>query len=298
MGGTASISTEQGDTAGNSPARLGEIVAGVPQRIGSGFAATHFSEDSFAGRMDPLLMVDHFVMTAPTFEPHLHAGISAVTAMFEDAEGQFHNRDSLGNDLELGAGDLYWLAAAGGAVHEELPMPGARIHALQIFVNLPAALKKASPRTLHVRAAEVPVFAAPGTRVRVVLGSSGELAGAQGTPEEMTLLDGSLGEGAGFSHRLPEGRHAWIYAVSGRLALRCGNEVLVLEAGHATTVAAGPAIAIELEAAAASTHFVLMAAKPIREPFVKHGPLVMSTVEDVRSTLAAYADGRLGRIPG
>ena len=92
--------------------RFGGIVAGVPHRIGTGFEARHFSEDMFGGAMDPLLMVDHFVMTEPTFEPHLHAGISAVTMLFEDSVGAFLNRDTLGHDIELGAGDLYWLSAA------------------------------------------------------------------------------------------------------------------------------------------------------------------------------------------
>src|SRR5215510_6081813 len=95
--------------------RLGKIVSGVSHTIGNGFSASHFSEEMFDGCMDPLLMVDHFVMTAPTFEPHLHAGISAVTAIFEDTEGAFLNRDTLGHNVALKAGDLYWLAAASGA---------------------------------------------------------------------------------------------------------------------------------------------------------------------------------------
>src|SRR5579864_5018584 len=110
-------------TAATSP-RLGDIVTPAPHNIGTGFKARHFNEEMFAGRMDPLLMVDHFVMTEPTFQPHLHAGISAVTFIFEDAEGDFVNRDSLGNHLDLKPGDLYWLAASKGAVHDERPGAG------------------------------------------------------------------------------------------------------------------------------------------------------------------------------
>ena len=277
--------------------RLGEVVPGSPHAIGTGFTALHFSEEMFAGRMDPLLMVDHFVMTAPTFEPHLHAGISAVTAMFEDAEGNFLNRDTLGHDVALGAGDLYWLAAASGAAHEEKPAPGARVHALQIFVNLPSRLKQEPARAFHVAARDVSVLAGAGYRVRVVLGQSGEAVGAAGTPEEMTMLDGFLGADGRFSHRLPDGRQAWIYAVSGALTVRVQNEERRLEAGSATTIGAGPGTGIVL-AAAEPAHFVLTAAKPIREPFVKRGPLVMSSEADVRQTLAGYADGRFGRVPG
>lgn len=275
--------------------RIGNIIRGTSHGIGDGFSAKHFSEEMFDGRMDPLLMVDHFVMTAPTFEPHLHAGISAVTAMFEDSEGAFLNRDTLGHNVALKAGDLYWLTAASGAAHEEKPEDGARTHALQIFVNLPSHLRKEPARALHVAAKDVPVLEGQAHRVRVVLGRSGDAVGAQGTPEEMVMLDGILRTHGRFSHRLPDERQAWIYAVSGRLTVRVEGEARMLNAGTATTVAAGPGVEVVLEAGDPS-HFVLMAAKPIREPFVKHGPLVMSTADEVRQTLAGYADGRFGRL--
>jgi hypothetical protein len=277
--------------------RLGEIVAGMPHKIGNGFTANHFSEEMFDGRMDPLLMVNHFVMTAPTFDPHLHAGISAVTAMFEDSEGDFLNRDTLGHNLALKPGDLYWLTAASGAVHEETPANGARTHALQIFVNLPGRLKKELARALHVEAKDVPILNGRKSRVRVVLGRSGETVGAQETPEEMTMLDGFLQADGQFSHRLPIGRQAWIYAVSGLLLVGVGTERRALDAGTATTVAAGAETEILLESSEDS-HFVMLAASPIRERFVKHGPLVMSNADDVRQTLACYAKGQFGRIAG
>ncbi|MDR6291476.1 MULTISPECIES: pirin family protein [Inquilinus] len=276
--------------------RLGRVVAGIPHAIGAGFTAHHFSEEMFGGEMDPLLMVDDFTMKAPTFEPHLHAGISAVTVMFEDSIGEFLNRDTLGHNIALKAGDLYWLAAASGAAHEERPEAGARTHALQIFVNLPARLKAEPARSLLVRAEDVPVVEGQGHRVRVLLGRSGGVAGASGTPEETTMLDGVLGGAGRFSHGLADGHQAWIYAVSGRLAVRCGEEARLLEEGSATTVAAGPGIDIVLDSGAPA-HFVLIAAKPIREAFVRHGPLVMSTAADVRRTLVRYAEGSFGRIP-
>ena len=271
-------------------------VAAKPRRIGRGFTARHFSEDMFGRQMDPLLMVDHFVMTEPTFGPHLHAGISAVTVMFEDSEGEFLNRDTLGQNIALKPGDLYWLAAASGAVHEEQPARGARTHALQIFVNLPARLKRKPARSLHVRAEDVPVLTGDGYRVRVLLGASHDVRGADGTPEEMTMLEGFLEPGARFSHLLPDGRQAWIYAVAGKLQVRLQDEQRLFEAGAALAVEAGEQAEISLEAGEPS-HFVIMAAKPIREPFVKHGALVMSTAADVQRTLADYAAGRFGRLP-
>lgn len=276
--------------------RLGPTVAARPHNIGSGFSALHFSEEMFGGLMDPLLMVDHFVMTSPTFEPHLHAGISAVTMMFEDAKGEFLNRDTLGHKIALNGGDLYWLAAASGAVHEERPEPDARVHALQVFVNLPARLKQEPARSLHVRAADVPIALGKQHRVRVVLGRTGDVSGASGTPDEMTMLDGFIDVGARFPHLLPDGRQAWICVVSGEMEVRCEGAVRVLQPGTAVAVTTGAATSLELKASKAS-HFVLMAAKPIREPFVKHGPLVMSSAADVERTLADYANGRFGSLP-
>jgi redox-sensitive bicupin YhaK (pirin superfamily) len=288
--------TVMSESTSDQTERLGAIVPARSHMIGSGFTANHFSEEMFGGRMDPLLMVDHFTMTAPTFDPHLHAGISAVTMMFEDSQGDFINRDTLGHNIALKAGDLYWLAAASGAAHEERPADGARTHALQIFVNLPCRLKKEPARSLHILADEVPALTGHGYRVRVLLGRSGMAAGADDTPEEMTMLDGHLDRGGRFTHRLPEGHQAWIYAVSGRPMIGCGNEARALPAINATTVEAGPSTDITCEADEPA-HFVLMAAKPIREPFVKHGPLVMSTEADIRRTLAYYAEGKFGRVP-
>lgn len=276
--------------------RLGPAVAARPHKIGTGFSALHFSEEMFGGAMDPLLMVDHFVMTAPTFDPHLHAGISAVTAMFEDSQGVFLNRDTLGHKISLKAGDLYWLAAASGAAHEEKPEEGSRIHALQIFVNLPERLKKCPARSLQVDAEAVPVIQGDGHRVRVVLGRSGEVQGATGTPEEMTMLDGFLETNGHFVHPLPEARQAWLYAVQGALTVRVLGEERMLREGSATTVRAGTETQIMLEASN-SSHFVLMAGKPIQETFVKHGPLVMSSTADVNRTIANYIGGKFGRIP-
>lgn len=243
--------------------RIGRTVSGVSHVIGNGFSALHFLEEMFDGRMDPLLMVDHFVMTTPPFEPHLHAGISAVTAMFEDSEGSFLNRDTLGHNVALKGGDLYWLAAASGAVHEERPSDGGRTHALQIFVNLPARLKTEPARALHVHAEDVPVLGGEGHRVRLLVGRSGKAIGAEGTPEEMTMLDGFLEQHGCFTHPMPDERQAWIYAVSGELNIRTEDEERPLKAGSATTIAAGAATDIVLRANE-PTHFVLMAARPIR----------------------------------
>jgi redox-sensitive bicupin YhaK (pirin superfamily) len=263
-----------------------------PFTIGSGFNARHFSEEMFDGLMDPLLMVDHFVMTEPTFEPHLHAGMSAVSIMFEDGQGDLMNRDTLGHNIAIRPGDVYWLAAGSGAAHEERPAKGARAHGLQVFVNLPARLKGEPARSLHIQAEDVPALVGDGYRVRVLFGRSGEMVGADGTPEDITILDGFLAPGGRFRHALSDGWRALVYAAEGNLVVRSGDDSQALVEGAALTADAADVV-VE---ATADAHFALFAAKPIRERFVKHGPLVMSSEADVRQTLADYASGRFGRM--
>ena len=115
------------DTLAGAPCETHAQSEGHEITIGDGFTARSYRHSDFRGLMDPLIMVDHFVATKPTFGPHAHAGLSAVTVMFEDSVGAFRNRDSLGNDLDLAPGDLYWFKAARGALHDEAPRPDARM---------------------------------------------------------------------------------------------------------------------------------------------------------------------------
>ena len=250
-----------------TPARLGGVISPSLRTVRGGFQARHFAEGQLSASVTALLMVDDFVMSVPTFPPHLHAGMSVVTALFEDTEGSLINRDTLGCQTTLRAGDLYWLTAASGVVHEEHPAPGACIHGMQILLDLPARLKDMPARAMLVRAQDVPVLDGPGYRVRVVLGASRGTTGAQNAVQEMTMLDGSLNASGRFQHPLPIGRDAWIYAVSGPLTVRVPGESHLLERGQATSVSAGTSTVITVECEAA-THFVLLSAWPAGSPYV------------------------------
>jgi redox-sensitive bicupin YhaK (pirin superfamily) len=123
--------------------------------------------------MDPFLNLDDFVMSEPTFPPHPHAGFSAVTYMFEDSEGAFINRDSLGDRNRIEPGAFHWTQAARGMMHEEIPeRAGVTCHGLQMFVNLREVDKEAPPRAFHLGSSAVPeVRPTPGARVRVLAGT-------------------------------------------------------------------------------------------------------------------------------
>lgn len=267
-------------------------------KIGSGFTALAFREKDFLGSMDPLVMVDHYRMTQPTFGAHPHAGLSAVTVLFEDSHGKFHNRDSLGNDFDLMPGDLYWLKAGSGVIHDESPRPEAKIHGLQVFVNQPSRERKSAPTSLHVKAETIPTVKGKGSRVRVVLGESNSVLSQQSPALPITILNGYIESKSFYSHQLKKQENAWIYAVEGVLLVMVGRKQVRLSAGQAIAITdLSPESANEIHLFNPEdllAHFVLFSAKPVSEVFVQKGPFLMDTEEEIAQVEADYAAGKLG----
>ncbi|NTX29896.1 pirin family protein [Burkholderia pyrrocinia] len=287
----------------NEFVRMSRVIAGRDMTIGASFSARHFDEGMFGGAMDPVVMLDHFEMTAPTFDPHPHAGISAVTYVFEDATGAHVNYDSLGNHGPIEPGALHWFAAGRGAVHTEQPEgDGHRVHALQIFVNLPAAKKYDAPYAVHVEPHEIPEFTAPGVRVRVVSGRSNGVSApvTEKLPEPFTLLDGFLSRASSFDHVLPRGWNATIHAVSGTLRVEADAAARNLKAGDAVGImfkrgAPGDGARIRI-VADDDAHFVVLSGAALREPIARHGPFVMNTRAQLDDRISAYQRGAFGQL--
>lgn len=260
---------------------------------GEGFEAFSFTHRQLEGLMDPLIMVDHFTMTEPTFGPHAHAGISAVSVLFEDSTGSFRNKDSLGNDIELAPGDLYWLKAARGAVHDEAPTPGSRTHALQIFVNLPSANKLDTPSARHVPAAEMPVIEGPGHQVRVMTGQSNGVVGATPPAMPFTILDIILQANGSFAHRPAPGDATWLHLIRGEVEVEFDGICQRLSCD--TALAAHGAQQIRLLSSDGG-QAVLLGGAPLREAFVQRGPFAMRDIHQLSAVIAAHEAGELGTI--
>ncbi|MFY3772930.1 pirin family protein [Marinobacter salsuginis] len=274
-----------------------EAVKGSPLSIGSGFTGVGFRHGQFYGAMDPFIMVDHYTMTEPTFGAHPHAGLSAVTVLFEDTEGKFNNRDSLGNDFDISPGDLYWLNAGSGAIHDEAPRQGARIHGLQIFVNLPARMKHQAPSSLHVKREDMPTLSGQGYRVRLVLGQSNGLETDAASVWPVTILDGFVDQTSAFEHRIQAGFSAWIYSVEGDIEVHVRGEWLTLHQGESSAILGteGEAVAIRGKSQS-SSHFAVLSGETINEKFVQHGPFAMSTQQEIDEVVARYNAGKLGSL--
>ena len=279
-------------------ARVSEPLEGKALTIGNGFEAQSFRARDIGELMDPLVMVDHYVMTQPTFGVHPHAGMSAVSLLFEDSEGLFHNRDSLGNDFDLQPGDLYWLTAGSGAVHDESPRAEARIHGLQVFVNVPQARRFEAPTSRLVRSENMPVINNTNARVKVVLGESNGVCGAASPSIPMTILDGMIQPGGRFSHRSAANRGLWIQTIRGSLDIVGGETTRHLSPGQAVAIKIDVSAKVSISNPSDEpAHFALFDGAQIAEAYVQYGPFVMGSLEQIADIKAAYEAGQLGRIP-
>jgi redox-sensitive bicupin YhaK (pirin superfamily) len=292
----ATTDFSQGSTTRDT-AFVSEPLTGADLTVGTGFEAQSFRARELGEVMDPLVMVDHYVMTEPTFGAHPHAGMSAVSLLFEDSEGPFHNRDSLGNDFDLQPGDLYWLRAGSGAVHDESPRENARAHGLQVFVNVPQSRRLEAPASLLVRAKDMPLINTADYRVKVALGESNGVSGAVSPSIPMTILDGTIQPGGRFAHESASNRGRWIQSIEGSLDVVIGEEARSLAAGQALAISSDGAADIRLSnLSRESVHFALFDGELIGETYVQDGPFVMGSREQIAAIKAAYEEGRLGDI--
>jgi hypothetical protein len=238
---------------------------------------------------DPFLALMEDWFSSGTFGPHPHRGIETVSYVID---GSVSHRDSRDGSGTLGPGDAQWMTAGRGIIHSEEPAGEGPVHALQLWVNLPAAVKLTEPGYQDLRAANVPVRREPGVQVRVFSGSSGTAAAATRNHVPVTMLELHLDAGARLEQELPASYNCFLYLLEGegrfgdRRTLGRHGQVLWLDR---------PGVEGESEVAVcADTPLValLFAGEPLHEPVVAKGPFVMNTPQQIAE---AYADFRAGR---
>ncbi len=278
--------------------------AGVKLRRAFGFGDT--------GEFDPFLLLDDFRNDRPDdyragFPWHPHRGIETITYVLA---GTVEHGDSLGNRGSLGAGDVQWMTAGSGILHQEMPQGDARgrMHGFQLWANLPAALKMTAPRYQDIAAADVPAITDDdGTRVRVICGDFwGKRGPVNGVATDPRYLDVSVAPGVRKSLPVETNRHAFAYVFEGsgtfsaasqpfgvlterqvderetRSREQTGNRSLVLfDSGDEVTVQAGEE----------GIRFLLVSGKPIEEPVAWYGPIVMNTQAELEQAVAELRDG-------
>ncbi|MDH3197980.1 MAG: pirin family protein [Candidatus Krumholzibacteria bacterium] len=277
--------------------------AGVKLRRAFGFGQT----DDF----DPFLLLDDFRNENPDdyvagFPWHPHRGIETITYVLA---GAVDHGDSLGNRGTLGAGDVQWMTAGSGILHQEMPHGDARgrMHGFQLWANLPAAVKMTAPRYQDVPAREIPeVIDDDGTRVRIVVGDfRGKRGPVDGIAADPCYLDVWVPAGQRKTLPVETTRHAFAYVFEGSGTFRdasqprpvktdrvgSAGEPVLEETGNRSLVLFDTGDEVTVQAGDAGIRFLLVSGRPLEEPVAWQGPIVMNTPEELRQAYAELRDG-------
>lgn len=264
--------------------------------IGSGFRAYSLRGGDMTAPIDPFLGVDHAWMSAATFQPHPHAGFSAVSYLFLNSETGINNRDSLGNQNRIQPGGLHWTAAGRGVVHDEVPaVTGQTVHMLQIFVNLAADTQSADAFALSLEPQDVPVVHLPGVKIRVPLGSFGDARSPITPPTEVTLLDVTLDDGAELTVPIAADDATFVMSVFG--AVEINGQTFDANDLKVPVFPAQPTpTELRLRAVQGNAKVVMFSGKPLHQPVHWKGSLAMASKEALAARLDAYQRGEFGSL--
>jgi len=284
----------------SKPTREG---AGVHLRRAFGFGNT--------SEFDPFLLLDDFRNDVPEdylagFPWHPHRGIETITYVLA---GQVEHGDSLGNRGAIQAGDVQWMTAGSGIIHQEMPKGDevGRMHGFQLWANLPSSLKMTSPRYQEVKALDIPeITDDDGTRVRVVCG---EFWGARGPVDGIAAdpiyLDVSVPPGKSKTLPVEMTRHAFAYVFAGAAKFCNASDPLSVptepvgwadtkppsEADNRSLVLFDRGDELMVQAGDDGVRFLLVSGKPIEEPVAWYGPIVMNTQEQLRQAFQELEKG-------
>ena len=243
--------------------------------------------------LDPFLLLDHFQSKNPAdykagFPLHPHRGIETVTYLLA---GAVRHRDTLGNSGEIGAGDIQWMTAGRGIMHEEMPQVRPEgVAGFQLWVNLPARLKMSAPRYQNISAHEIPVLRrADSATIRVIAGAvDGVIGPISGIAADPVYLDVEVSPKATFVHPVPRGHTAFAYVFEG--AGRFGaEEQRRVEQPRLVVWTDGEMLEVKTEES--SVRFLLVSGQPLGEPIARYGPFVMNTREEIEQTLRELEQG-------
>jgi len=266
---------------------------------GAGFIVARSIGSRKLSEFDPFLLLDHFGPT--TYKPgeavgapwHPHRGFETVTYSLQ---GEFQHQDSMGNKGILRAGDVQWMTAGSGIIHDEEPSKavkekGGTVEGFQLWVNLPAKHKMCDPFYQDVPKTKIPQFQKDNFFVKVIAGEAFGVKAAVNTTVKIHYLDFHAQKGAQFTHSIPSDMNACVYIYRGSAKFgkteKVGqtNDLLLLDnEGTDLTVTVDNEEGVK---------FLLLAGTPIGEPVVRHGPFVMNTQQEIRQAFTDYQEGKL-----
>ena len=288
------------------------IVASKPTIEGAGVHLRRAFGFGDTTEFDPFLLLDDFRNDRPDeyragFPWHPHRGIETITYVLA---GNVEHGDSLGNRGNLAAGDVQWMTAGRGILHQEMPQGDekGRMHGFQLWANLPSSLKMTAPRYQDIKAGEVPeVIDDDGTRVRVVCGDFwGKRGPVEGVAADPRYLDVFVPPGKRKTLAVELERHAFAYVFEGSGSFRAAsepfgvltektdgsNEILVREqTGNRSLVLFDSGDEVTVQAGDEGIRFILVSGKPIKEPVAWHGPIVMNSQAELQQAFSELRQG-------
>lgn len=276
---------------------------GSTHMVGDGFPVRNiFPSHDLTEEISPFLLLDY--AGPASFPPtnqrlgvgeHPHRGFETVTIVYQ---GRVAHRDSAGNGGTIGPGDVQWMTAASGVVHEELheqawAREGGTLQMIQLWVNLPGSLKMSAPRYQTLLNAEIPQakLGGQGGVLRVIAGEYEGLKGPARTFTPVHLYDLRLVAGHQGELSLPLGYNTGLFVLSGGLVLNGSHQVG--EAEMALCDPQGTKVHVE---ATEETRVLVLSGEPILEPVARMGPFVMNTEEELVQAVNDYRAGRMGRL--
>ncbi|HEY2462532.1 MAG TPA: pirin family protein [Steroidobacteraceae bacterium] len=283
---------------------LGVYPAPQAHWVGDGFPVRSlFSYDQLGRHISPFLMLDYAAPTVfpPAARPrgvgeHPHRGFETVTIVYQ---GEVAHRDSVGNSGVIGPGDVQWMTAAAGILHDEFHSPnfmrrGGALEMAQLWVNLPAQHKMAPPRYQGILSAQIPQVTLPAGAgsLRVIAGSYSGQQGPAATFSELNVWDVRLRSGSKITLSVPGEHSAAIAVLRGAIAANGSREVK--DAELVLLDRTGSEVHI---AAAADSTILMLSGVPIAEPIAGYGPFVMNTRQEIETAMNDFRLGKFGRLP-
>lgn len=263
---------------------------------GAGVRLTRVFGFAEAPRFDPFLLLDDFRSETPAdyrkgFPWHPHRGIETITYVLK---GDVEHGDSLGNTGVISGGDVQWMTAGSGIIHQEMPKGDhhGAMHGFQLWVNLPASYKMMRPRYQEFTASRIPeALPETGCRVKVIAGTcNGTTGPVTDIVTAPVYIDGSLAAGARFRHATPAQHTALVYGIEGKG--RIGDTVI----SNRQLAHLSPGTEVVVEAPEAPFRFLLFTGHPIGEPVAWKGPIVMNTREELDRAFLEYQNGTFVKV--
>ena len=275
--------------------RIIQIIEPEPVIEGAGVRLKRSIGTPTLDYLDPFLLFDDFTSSHQAdyeagFPLHPHRGIETVTYVLE---GEVRHKDTLGHAGSITAGEIQWMTAGRGIMHEEMPQVRPEgIVGFQLWVNLPANLKMTRPRYQEVRSSEIrEITRENGARIRVITGTVDGIAGpVTGIAADPTYLDVFIPAHTAFSQPIERGHTAFAYVFAGEASFQHegGNERLI---SYPHLIVFGDGDSVTVMTGTHSVRLLLVSGLPLGEPIARYGPFVMNTEQEIEQTLLELRQG-------